>query len=172
MSNIDERTGKPKMKFCNKCKTIKPTDMFCKESRHRDKLTSRCRKCINEDNSQRYIKYRERYIKNGRASRSRRKYKIKIFNAKKYKDTLIELHNVLGNTCMNCGISDKRVLQVDHVNGDGGKERKNRSAGYYFYKLIIDKLKNGSTDYKLLCANCHLIENIEKGYKKSIWEII
>src|SRR5438094_515100 len=33
---------------------------------------------------------------------------------------------VFGGKCVRCGFSDKRALQIDHVNGDGYIERKKK----------------------------------------------
>ena len=62
----------------------------------------------------------------------------------------------LGNKCIKCGFSDKRALQIDHINGEGKFENSNR---YKIYNNVI----NGSKKYQLLCANCNWIKKYEKG---------
>src|SRR3990167_9017775 len=49
----------------------------------------------------------------------------------------IELILLLGGKCINCGISDIRILQVNHINGNGRKELKNPAR---LYRAIIAKI--------------------------------
>lgn len=80
------------------------------------------------------------------------------------RETLI---NALGGKCScsgdgcwhtgECIIADRRCLQVDHINGDGAKDRKRlRSVGvvnYYFSHLAEARGK-----VQLLCANCNWVK--------------
>lgn len=63
----------------------------------------------------------------------------------------------LGGKCAHCGIDDFRVLQIDHINGNGKEDRKKyggRVTG--MYRNIIEL---GSQEtYQTLCANCHAIK--------------
>ena len=71
----------------------------------------------------------------------------------------------LGNRCSSpscqwlnadgtMGCTDRRCLQVDHVQGEGSKERKS-TTGYVIYQRIITDMENR---YQLLCANCNWIK--------------
>ena len=70
---------------------------------------------------------------------------------------------LLGSKCSNCGIEDYRVLQIDHINGGGYRERKqfgtggNATARYYAHILEV-----GGKGYQLLCANCNWIKRYEQ----------
>ena len=59
--------------------------------------------------------------------------------------------------CAHCGIQDVDVLQIDHVNGGGNKQRRalgNNGSGIPFYRWLK---KNGfPDDYQVLCANCNV----------------
>ncbi len=70
---------------------------------------------------------------------------------------------LLGGKCKSCGISDNRVLQIDHINGNGYKENKilGYSGGntHRYYRHILDVKGEG---YQLLCANCNWIKRYEK----------
>lgn len=78
----------------------------------------------------------------------------------------IEIFEFFGNKCNEptCavpnGMKDLRALQIDHKLGNGYKQREKRDYLKY-YKTILEDLKNGSSDYQLLCANCNLIKKVE-----------
>lgn len=94
---------------------------------------------------------------------------IKKYGRERYREIVNEIFELLGEKCSRCGYEDKRAIQIDHVNGGGNRERVARGNTVQIYKDILDGARNGSKDFKLLCANCNIIEGIEKGYKKSIW---
>ena len=64
-----------------------------------------------------------------------------------------------GEVCVKCGFSDKRALHIDHVNGNGAKDRRRFPCvkAYYRY-LLSDGTKE---DYQVLCANCNMIKKAE-----------
>lgn len=66
----------------------------------------------------------------------------------------------LGGACKECGITDPRVLQIDHVDGGGTAERgKNNRNWPQIYQRIADGWTSG---YQLLCANCNQIKRWEQ----------
>ncbi len=70
--------------------------------------------------------------------------------------------DILGNKCIQCGFSDKRALQIDHINGGGTEKRlKGIDVGIPYHKRVIDSFLNGDNEYQLLCANCNWIKAIE-----------
>jgi len=81
---------------------------------------------------------------------------------RKLKAAIISL---LGNKCAICRYSGV-ALQVDHVNNDGNEERKKfvNGGSSRYWKFILDKVKAGSGDYQLLCANY----NMEKELKRRV----
>lgn len=64
----------------------------------------------------------------------------------------------LGGECVSCGFSDKRALQIDHINGGGSKERKTRAFKGSFHSHVIKSFLKGEEKYQLLCANCNWIK--------------
>lgn len=52
------------------------------------------------------------------------------------------------------GCTDRRCLQIDHINGGGRKDRNSGAGRYGLYKRILE----GSRDYQILCANCNWIK--------------
>jgi hypothetical protein len=85
------------------------------------------------------------------------------------KKIIDEIFELLGNRCSNpdCPIPrDKlnlRALQIDHVKGNGAKERGHlkRKCAYTYYRNILLAIKVGSKDYQLLCAYCNWLKRFE-----------
>lgn len=61
-----------------------------------------------------------------------------------------------GNRCATCGFNDIRALQLDHINGGGGKE--NQLIGNV---AVYRKALRGDSGYQVLCANCNWIKRYE-----------
>ena len=79
-------------------------------------------------------------------------------SVKKYGDKLRKaVIELLGGHCIQCGFSDVRALQVDHINGGGSKERKNGISNGRM--LMLDVMKTEGK-YQLLCANCNWIKRV------------
>jgi len=65
---------------------------------------------------------------------------------------------VLGDRCTRCGFSDKRSLQIDHVNGSGVAEHAEvKNPGKFYLKVLSDT----TGKYQILCANCNWIKRAE-----------
>lgn len=62
----------------------------------------------------------------------------------------------LGGKCVKCGITDLRVLDIDHVSGNGKKMREKNEASLDFIRRDIERAH--SNRYQILCANCHRIK--------------
>ena len=69
-----------------------------------------------------------------------------------------EAYNALGKMCNCCKLTDARFLTLDHINGDGYKERSykgiRRISGRNAYFIARQKNWNSSI-YQLLCWNCN-----------------
>lgn len=64
----------------------------------------------------------------------------------------------LGNECSKCGVDDERCLQIDHVNGGGGKEWAILRSRTKLYKKVLEDTEGM---YQTLCANCNWIKRYE-----------
>lgn len=83
----------------------------------------------------------------------------------RFKRLRLEVINLLGCRCSNCGNSDWRVLEINHVNNDGHllRNAKGRIIGLQEHHLSAILLgKDDISRYELLCANCHVLRT--KGY--------
>jgi len=84
-----------------------------------------------------------------------------------------ELVGELGGKCQTCGISDERVLDIDHI--DEKKKIKVPKNKYTMSSRLVAWSKEKS-NLRLLCANCHRIRtwkqfdygNVDKVGKKII----
>ena len=105
-----------------------------------------------------YNDYRKLYMRNWRVKNGE---KVRASMRKHNQKRRQELLAVLGEPlCKNCGFSDVRALQVDHINGDGHNDRRimKRYSAQNLMKLVMEKPDN----YQLLCANCNWIKRNEK----------
>jgi len=74
----------------------------------------------------------------------------------------------LGGKCLQCGITDIRVLQINHKNGNGRKDyHGNYSNSLQFYRGIISG-KRRLDDLDLRCANCNIIYDYERGIRRNV----
>jgi phage FluMu protein Com len=72
----------------------------------------------------------------------------------------------LGGRCVACGIDDMRVLQINHLNGRNGDRKE---VGDRIYKKIIAGTRV-LDDLDVRCANCNVIYEYERGYRRTpIW---
>ena len=75
------------------------------------------------------------------------------------KDKLLD---ILGRKCIECGFSDLRALQIDHINGRGLEDARlfGGAPGMYIYYLMRPEL--AKQRLQILCANCNWIKRFEK----------
>lgn len=105
--------------------------------------------------------YKKEYIKRKKYhSLYRKKHAKKRRNyIKKYSYSLrLKIIKLLGNKCINCGFSDWRALQIDHINGGGSKEKKTTRN---YYLIVLENIKTNNSKYQVLCANCNWIKRYE-----------
>lgn len=73
----------------------------------------------------------------------------------------------LGGSCVQCGNSDPRVLEVDHVNGGGHKHVQLRGTHGVRRDILSGLLPR--EEVQLLCANCHRIKTVSETTKEAEW---
>ena len=142
---------------------------FYRDIQKKDGFSSSCKKCHREQQIISYEKRRQKIIDYAKQYYSKNKKKQILRQREIRKEIISEIHNLLGNKYERCGIKDKRILQIDHLNGKGYRHRKISGCGMSYYRDILKSIKSNKKEYRLLCANCNLIEGIRKGYRQSIW---
>jgi Zn ribbon nucleic-acid-binding protein len=77
----------------------------------------------------------------------------------KWKDRVFKR---LGDKCVKCGFSDRRALQLDHINGGGTSVRKSGlSRKYSVYYRMLALAPDTEQFIQILCANCNWIKRHE-----------
>ena len=76
-------------------------------------------------------------------------------------DIRAEMVAVYGGKCTACGIADARVLDIDHIDNNGGASRKQGMWGWRLYRWLR-KHKYPRDNFQLLCRNCNWIKEIER----------
>ncbi len=74
-----------------------------------------------------------------------------------------EAKRKLGGKCRNCGCDDLRVLEFNHANGDGAKERK---AGMVETRFLRQIISEDRSDIDLKCRLCNALDYLERKYGK------
>ena len=106
---------------------------------------------------------RRSYVKLNRESINKRRRSLVL----EYRKQIIE--RLGGYVCQRCKYNqDKRAIELDHVNNDGYKERKNRTGSYMFYLYYYSNPDIAQTRLQILCANCNRIKKYERLEKRII----
>jgi hypothetical protein len=75
------------------------------------------------------------------------------------KDVAIE--SIGGYICCQCGCTDRRILEINHIEGGGRKENLNNRRKRFFNDIINNE--NRCEKYNILCRVCnaqHYVEQI------------
>lgn len=135
------------MKTCSVCKQEKELSEFSKNPRKKDGYSYDCKACHSEYARAHYQQNKETYRVSAYAARDRSVVKKRAFIYEYYQN----------HPCVDCGISDVRVLQSDHL-GDKKHEIAQLVNSGYSMKTLIDELAKCVTR----CANCHQIKTAEQ----------
>lgn len=143
-----DRGMKTQTLTCPKCEKDKPDDQFHKAPRNtgRRGRASYCKDCTRDA---------------VRAHHKRTEYRVPKEYAREYRARVRDKAvAALGDQCSVCDFcpEDKRLLDIDHIDGDGVVERVARSS-YTILKRIIA----GATGYQLLCPTCHREKTLAAG---------
>ena len=116
---------------------------FSKNRRHPDGLQTYCKTCSAAHNKKYYQEHAKAMRRASGSAQSKRKKKIKKW-LRGYLETC---------ECTDCGTTDVRVLEFDHVRGVKDKEISRLvNDGYSRQRLYKEIAK-----CDVVCANCHRI---------------
>ena len=78
----------------------------------------------------------------------------RIKNKQRFDNERNQVFNYYGNQCSCCGENILDFLEIDHINADGNKHRKQiNKYGSQFYRWLIDN--NFPDGFRTLCSNCN-----------------
>lgn len=127
-----------KEKLCKDCATVKPVSEF-NYAVGGKWLNSYCKPCT-------ALRSRNYYHNN--------KGKGKLhFERRREEQQKLMYEYFLKNPCKDCGNSDVRVLQFDHI----GDDKENNVAIMMRGHMHWDKILNEMKKCEVVCANCHSI---------------
>jgi hypothetical protein len=137
----------------------------------REKYRVGHKKRINERSRERWVEHRGEecrrcrvYSKKWRLANLDRARKRESECGQRTKFEVLLHYSPLGSTvpkCGRCGVSDLRVLTLDHVDGSGGMERKQHPnrIGKALYGHL--RAVGYPTNFQTLCFNCNWIKRFE-----------
>lgn len=149
------------MKTCGTCGEEKEDEMFVKNSRCRGGRAGTCKNCSRIRAKKFYEDNREEVLRKGR-ERKRDRDKdpeylqsqsfASLVSTRKLRDRVLA-H--LGGVCCQCGFSDPRALQIDHVRGGGCRDLRTRSVKTRAMEALATQ---PGEVFQLLCCNCNWIK--------------
>ena len=132
------------MKICCRCNVSQELINFSWKSKKDNKLSSTCKTCQNKISKEHYQNNKSTYLqkatKNTKAIREQNRLYLKDY--------------LSSHPCVDCGYSDIRALQFDHI--DMLDDCKSKRVPHFIsYSLI--RLKEEIAKCEIRCANCHTI---------------
>jgi hypothetical protein len=65
-----------------------------------------------------------------------------------------------GGRCVCCGVVEVLFLTIDHINGDGSKDRQKHGGTGWYMELLRTERRN---DLQVLCYNCNMGREVNGG---------
>jgi hypothetical protein len=137
------------MKTCTVCKKDKPLDQFNKNRARKDGLQTLCKDCTRERFKVYYANNREKQYRVTRARNDRQIEKLRglVFE-------YLQTH-----PCVDCGETDIRVLEFDHLpEFEKVTEVTRLISGGYSVKAVFDEIAK----CEVRCRNHHAIKTYER----------
>lgn len=125
-------------KTCTKCGANKALNRFSKK---RLKYSSWCKECHRAYTKQHYNTHKEYYSAKAKKSNKRTREKAGEFI----------IAYLSKHPCVDCGETDIRVLQFDHIEHNTSDMKISRTKSFG-----IKRLKREITKCEIRCANCHM----------------
>ena len=137
------------MKVCTTCRIEKDNLEFNKNKAKKDGLNTICRDCSNKRSKLYYSDNREHH----KAVIQKRNKKIRG----SVRGKILEILN--SNPCKDCGISDIRVLEFDHL---PQYEKFKDISTLMRHGYSWQKIKEEIDKCDIVCANCHKIRTYNR----------
>lgn len=129
------------MKRCAHCQEIKPLEEFAWANKILKTRQKQCRDCMAEFNRNSYLRRSEQ-----------RKQEVKEYNRARIEAAQRYVWDyLLTHPCIDCGESDPRVLEFDHIKGEKHMAVSDMVTHTYSIERIADEISK----CVVRCANCH-----------------
>lgn len=131
---------------CSTCGEFKPEEEFRWRIKAKGVRHKRCKSCMRAYEADWYV------------SNNKRRDSIRANNDKYLEEKFEYARSALATGCVDCGNTDLRVLEFDHVRGekiDGVLRVVARGYGWDVIKAEIAKCE-------VRCKNCHAIQTYER----------
>lgn len=147
------------MKICTICSLVKPNADFFYRNKSKGKLHSQCKDCYVVNRRKIWKEHYHKYGSNYRERAVERSRKIKA----NLKAQMLEY--LRDKSCTNCGVSDIRVLEFDHIDPSKKSFSIARGIGSALsWASILAEIAK----CQILCANCHKIRTAnQQGWYKN-----
>jgi hypothetical protein len=142
---------------CNKCQQDKKLDEMKRDRSLTNGVAGRCKDCSAQASRAWYQANLDQARESARHRRSLAPDKFRMAAGLSNQRLREKVVTLLGSRCSKCGLTDKRVLQVDHIFGGGNDERKRLGPRGTYHRV----LETSGEGYQLLCANCNWIKRHE-----------
>ena len=143
---------------CRICKTIlKDDNWYPANKKHGSKI---CKTCSNIKGTAWKRKHPEKSREYSRHYyKTHPKYNV-AWGRQNRIDIRKEMINAYGGKCASCGISNPIILDIDHIDNSGSKDRKKGMWGWRLYRWLR-KNNYPKDNFQLLCKNCNWIKHIK-----------
>lgn len=132
------------------------------QAAHQDEINARRRKAKAE------LRNMPRGIQARTKAEYNRRYHLEIMVERNLRERVRALQRVSGQaipSCRRCGETDIRVLILNHLNADGGLERKGGRDGRWITRAVASGEREVS-DLEVLCYNCNILFEYDRGYRR------
>ena len=147
---------------CRVCKTILRVDNWYPANKKHGSII--CKTCSNAKGTawkrkhpEKSREYARRYYK------THPKYNVAWCRQNRI-DIRKEMIEAYGGKCAICGISDSIVLDIDHIDNSGAKDRRKGMWGWRLYRWLR-KNNYPKDNFQLLCKNCNWMKHIKNKHK-------
>ena len=160
------------LRTCRKCGLEKPLTEFAtvysQKSRGKQYKSNNCLDCHRKAHA---IRERRRRATNPEVYRDyvrRHYFKHREVKNERRREWSAKLRDIVyahyGNHCVCCGETEPTMLTLDHVNEDGGSQRRIRPEMRWAKHLHAWLIKNGfPDDMQVLCYNCNISKHRNGG---------
>jgi len=94
-------------------------------------------------------------IKQNSVKRTRQRLPRKT-ERKNYREDVLKHYGGDTPKCAMCGVEEKDALEIDHINEDGAKHRREMGGSTKIYRWIV--VNAYPKDFQILCRNCNWIK--------------